>query len=126
MRRLSALAAAVLALSFPAQALDVKSFARDLDPCTDFYDYVNGPWVAQTELPASRSRIGSFDQLRMANDAILEQALRELLSHPALQTTPGLKQAAAYFASGMDQAAIEAAGLKALQPLLDPIHPLNT
>jgi len=126
MRRLSALAAAVLALSFPAQALDVKSFARDLDPCTDFYDYVNGPWVAQTELPASRSRIGSFDQLRMANDAILEQALRELVAQPALQTTPGLKQAAAYFASGMDQAAIEAAGLKALQPLLDRIDALST
>lgn len=119
-------AAALLALSSAAApALDVQSFATDIDPCSDFYEFVNGPWVAQAELPASRSRVGSFDQLRVANDALLEQALRELVAQPALQKTPGLKQVAAYFASGMDEAAIEARGLQSLQPLLDRIDALD-
>lgn len=126
MRRLTLLAAAAaLALSSPARALDVQSFASDVNPCTDFYEFVNGPWAARTELPPSRPRIGSFDQLRIANDAILEKALLELVAKPELQTTPGLKQVSAYFASGMDLAAIEARGLKSLQPLLDQVDGLT-
>ena len=35
-------------------------------------------------------------------------ALKELAEKPSLQTTPGLKLIAAYYASGMDEAAIEA------------------
>ena len=31
-----------------------------------------------TELPASRARIGSFEQLRQANDELLNRALKEL------------------------------------------------
>ena len=108
-----------------AQALDVKSFATDINPCSDFYDFVNSRWVAQTELLPSQPRIGSFDQLRVANTAILEQGLLDLAAHPAQQTTPGLKQAAAYFASGMNSKAIESHGLTALQPLLVQIAALN-
>ncbi len=108
-----------------SQAIDVKSLATNIDPCADFYDFVNSRWVAQTELLPSQPRIGSFDQLRVANTAILEKALQDLAANPAQQTTPGLKQAAAYFASGMNTPAIEAQGLTALQPLLKQIAALN-
>jgi hypothetical protein len=40
-------------------------------------------------------------------------------------TTPGLKHAARLWASGMDEPAIERAGLSALQPLLDAIAGLK-
>ncbi|UXH79402.1 M13 family metallopeptidase [Roseateles amylovorans] len=128
MFRPALMAAAVAAAlsAAPVHALDVKSFAADVSPCADFYDYVNGPWVAATELPADRSRIGSFDALRVANDRLLSDALAELIAKPKLQTTPGLKQVAAYYASGMDQAAIEAQGLKPVQPLLDRIQAMKS
>ena len=115
-----ALAAALLS-ALPAKAIEVKDFAADISPCTDFFEFVNSRWAAQTELPASRTRIGSFDQLRINNDLLLEKALIELVAQPASQTTPGLKLVAAYFASGMDENAIEARGLKSLQPLLAKI-----
>lgn len=108
-----------------AQALDVRSLSPDVPACVDFYEHVNGPWIARTELPADRPRVGSFDALRAANDKVLTDALNELIAKPALQTTPGLKQVAAYYASGMDLAAIEAQGLKPVRPLLDRVGQLK-
>lgn len=113
-------------LSSASLALDVKDLRAPPSPCEDFYEFVNGQWAGRTELPAERTRVGSFDALRVGNDAKLTAALNELVAKPALQTTPGLKQLAAYYASGMDQAGIEAQGLKALQPLLDQISALKT
>ena len=86
--------------------------------CTDFDAYANGQWVAATELPPDRARIGSFDALRVANDRLLEAGLAELAANPARQTTPGLKLLAAQYRAGMDLAAIEKRGLSSVQPWL--------
>lgn len=115
----------LLAASAPAPALDLKGLSAEVPACTDFYRHVNGAWEAATPLPADRARIGSFIDLRVANDALLREALAELAAQPSLQTTPGLKLAAAYYASGMDLAAIEAGGLKPVQPLLARIDALQ-
>lgn len=120
-----AIAAALLALATAAPALDLNGLSKDVQPCDDFYAFVNGNWEAATELPASRARIGSFDQLRQANDELLNRALKELADQPTQQTTPGLKLIAAYYASGMDLAAIEARGLSSVNPLLNRIETLQ-
>ncbi|MDR7295748.1 putative endopeptidase [Pelomonas aquatica] len=120
-----ATAAILLGLAATAHALDLSGLSKDVKPCDDFYAFVNGNWEATAELPASRARIGSFEQLRQANDELLNQALRELADKPALQTTPGLKLIAAYYASGMDEAAIEARGLTSIAPLLNRIDALQ-
>ncbi|MBC7939163.1 MAG: hypothetical protein H7Z19_05265, partial [Chitinophagaceae bacterium] len=86
--------------------------------CSDFDTYVNGRWHDSTELPAARSRIGSFDTLRVANDKLLETALAELATQPSLQTTPGLKLLASYYRSGMDLQAIERSGLAPVAALM--------
>lgn len=120
-----ALATALLGLAATASALDLKGLSKDVEPCDDFYSFVNGKWLAATELPPSRSRIGSFDELRQANDELLARALKELADQPAQQTTPGLKLIASYYASGMDEAAIEARGLSSITPLLNRIEGLQ-
>jgi predicted metalloendopeptidase len=94
--------------------------------CSDFDLFVNGRWNASTEVPATRARIGSFDVLRIDSDRLLSAALPELVADPARQTTPGLRQLAAYYASGMDEAAIESRGLAAWRPLLDRVDALGT
>ncbi|RZL31333.1 MAG: hypothetical protein EOP35_22255, partial [Rubrivivax sp.] len=120
-----ALAATLLGLAAHAPALDLSGLSKEVRPCDDFYAFVNADWEAATELPAGRARIGSFEQLRQANDALLERSLRELADKPSLQTTPGLKLAAAYFSSGMDEAAIEARGLTSITPLLNRVAALQ-
>ena len=114
-----------LFLATPAVALDLSGRDAAVGACTDFYDHVNGAWQARAELPPDRARIGSFDQLRIANDRLLERALTELIAEPARQSSPGLKLLAAAYRSAMDEAAIEKAGLKAVQPLWQRIDGLR-
>ncbi|WP_418317069.1 M13 family metallopeptidase [Piscinibacter sakaiensis] len=93
--------------------------------CTDFYDYVNADWEARTELPADRARIGSFDTLRIANDRLLQRSLERLVAEPALQDSPGLKKLSAFYASAIDPALAEQAGLRSLASWLDRIAALR-
>lgn len=122
--RATALGAALcgLAVAGPATALDLKGLASDTPACTDFYAHVNGRWESTTPLPDNRSRIGSFNDLAIANDALLQTALVDLAANPARQTSPGLKLVAAYYASGMNLDAIEVRGITALAPLLAQIR----
>ena len=113
---LSALSLALAVLT-PARANEAPA------ACQDFYGHVNATWLAQTELPATRSRTGSFDELARRNEAVLQNALRAL--RPADARTPGLRHAAHVWASAMDEAALERQGLRALAPLLSKIQALN-
>ncbi len=93
--------------------------------CADFDGFVNSAWNARTEIPADRARIGSFDTLRTANDKLLEAALAELAAQPAKQNTPGLKQLAAYYRSGMDEATVEKAGVDPLTPFIARLNQMQ-
>ena len=117
MPRLTRLVTALL-MATPLLAIAQAAQTAEVSACTDFDAYANGKWVAATELPPDRARIGSFDALRVANDRVLEAGLVELAANPARQTTPGLKLLAAQYRAGMDSAAIEKRGLSSLQPWL--------
>lgn len=112
MRLLTLIATATLGLAQPTARAEAAA------ACADFDSHVNGRWAAGTELPADRARIGNFDTLRIANDRLLEAALKELAAEPARQTRSGLRLLATHYRAGMDEAAIEQRGLAALQPLL--------
>jgi predicted metalloendopeptidase len=117
---LAAVAFALAPLASASQGHDIEAPAA----CQDFYGHVNATWLAQTDLPASRSRIGSFDELARRNEAVLQRALRDLSSTRA--RAPGLNHAAKVWASALDEDALERRGVQALQPLLDQIAALRT
>jgi putative endopeptidase len=96
-----------------------------VDACTDFDEYVNGPWRGKTPMPADRGRIGSFDELRDRSRIVVEQALADALANPTRLDTPGKRLATDFYASGMDESSIERNGLAALQPLLRAIDSLD-
>ena len=103
------------------QALDLAGLSKTVGACTDFDAYVNGAWTAATSIPPDRARIGSFDELRIDSRRQLELAMAEAEKTPDLLDTQGKRLVAAYYASGMNTAAIEKAGLAALQPWLRDI-----
>jgi putative endopeptidase len=120
------LCAAICAALCPwALALDLSGRDASVRACDDFYSHVNGAWDARTVLPPDRARMGSFDQVRIANDRLLEKALVELAADQKLQTSANLNRLALAFQSGMDEAAIGARGLAALQPWLERIDALK-
>jgi predicted metalloendopeptidase len=109
--------ASSLAACSAAAALDVAGLDRDTDPCADFYRYANQRWLDSIEIPKDRPRWGAFDQLDERNTQILVAALDEAMHSPPPASTPQGK-VARFYASGMDTAAIDKAGLRPLADLL--------
>ena len=59
--------------------------APQVRPQDDLYRYVNGPWMAATEIPADRATFGAFEELR--DDA--ELAVREIVEAAARSCEDG-------------------------------------
>ena len=113
-----ALCAALALAAGGAQAvLDVKGIDTALDPCRDFYAYANRRWIDSTSIPDDRTRWGVFDEVGERNDRALVEALDEARRNPPAAATPQGK-VARFYASGMDLAAIEKAGIAPIEALL--------
>lgn len=44
--------------------IELENLDKTVPPQENFYQYINGQWLAQTEIPSDRARWGSFDELR--------------------------------------------------------------
>ena len=62
-------------MSDMTSGIDASAFSSVIKPASDFYRYVNGPWIDSYALPADHARYGSFNKL--SEDAELH--LREIL-----------------------------------------------
>jgi predicted metalloendopeptidase len=97
---LAAICLAVLPVHQARSALDVADLSANIGPCSDFYDYVNGNWLARTVIPADRSRWGGFEEVSDRNARQLKASL-ELAQHdPRLRAQPALRKVADFYASG--------------------------
>ena len=120
MRKLTlAAAAATLAFTLGARAeVEPKNFDLSVKPQDDFYRYVNGTWLKNNPIPADQSRWGGFNQLIENNQASLKTICDRVSKSDA---PPGSieRQVGDFYASGMDEGAVNAAGTSPLQPELD-------
>src|SRR5271156_2226252 len=122
MHRFSSLGLLLLAGIAAAQVHgpDLAGMDVKVSPGDDFYAYANGGWIKATEIPADRSSYG--------NGAILveltAQRVNELLKGVATQHAPAgseARQIDDFYASFMDEAAIESQGLKVMAPTFERI-----
>ena len=94
-------------------------------PGDDFYKFVNGQWDAKTEIPADRSSWGGFAVLRDLSD----QRTRAIIEDSAKQNAPAgtvAQKVGDFYASFMDEAAIEARGMDPVKPMLAKIDGVTT
>lgn len=116
MNRLSRHAAAVALAMAPAAhaALDLPGIARDVEACTDLYRHANGRWLSTSTIPGDRSRRTAFEAIDERNEVLLRDVLgAAVVKRPAEGTAA--RKAADFYASGMDVAAVEKAGLAPLR-----------
>lgn len=105
--------------------LDLKNFDPAVKPQDDFYRYVNGTWLTQNPVPPEFDRWGGFTQLQEDNQKKLRAICERVAARPAGGTA--IEQMVGdFFTSGMDEAAINAAGLEPLQPELDRLKAVRT
>jgi predicted metalloendopeptidase len=89
-------------------------------PGDDFFAYANGQWVRTTEIPPDRSTFGPDSVLVEQATQRVDELMRKVVAGGAQQAEEARK-AGDYYASFMDEAAIEKKGLTALQPELAAI-----
>ncbi|HEY7725917.1 MAG TPA: M13 family metallopeptidase N-terminal domain-containing protein, partial [Anaeromyxobacteraceae bacterium] len=95
--------------------IDPASIDPGVSPCQDFFAHACGGWIARNEIPADKSRWGTFDALREQN----WERLRAILEAQAAgRVDAGDRfgaRAGDYYAACMDEAAIEKRGLADLR-----------
>jgi len=98
---------------------DVAGMDRAVDPGDNFHLFASGNWLRTTDIPADRSNYGMFTML----DDLSSSRTRTIVEEAA--RTPGTRMGD-FYASFMDEAVIEAAGIRPLQPMLGEIKAIST
>ena len=101
--------------------IDLAAMDTDVDPGDDFFSYVNGSWVAQTEIPADKGRYGVFDVLRDESQDAVKEIIEESATGDFEKGTDEQKVGDMY-KSFLDWDTRNARGLKPFQPELDRIN----
>lgn len=98
---------------------------KSVKPGDDFFRYVNGTWYNKTEIPADKTRWGSFDELRQNTD---NDALAILKEAAAKKLDPKSDQAKAVnvYKTYMDTIARNKKGIKPLKPYLAKINAIKS
>src|SRR5271166_3327998 len=107
----------------PKQAthgISVTNMDRSVIPGDNFYLYCNGAWIKRTELPPDRARISVFSSLADLSDKRTAALIEETAKGNAPAGSSARKIADLYN-SYMNEAAIEAKGMAALQPHLKAV-----
>jgi len=108
------------AAASPSHALDAvpvidpSAIDHTVSPCDNFYQFACGSWINKNPIPPDRGRWTRFDVLTELN---LEK-LGAILETAAAGSDPATRKIGDFYASCMDEAAIEAKGLAALAPEL--------
>ncbi len=104
--------------------IDTQYIDRGVRAQDDFYRYVNGIWLDQTDIPADKARFGAFDKLR--DDSLEQQrTLIEELQRSIDPSDPDQQKIVDLYSSFMDEAALERLRLKPLAAELARIDALK-
>lgn len=105
---------------------DTTAMDRSVKPGDDFDRYANGAWQDRTTIADDQSNVSMFTQV---NDRVQKQLLTLLEESAADRNAkPGSNRQILgdWYASYIDESAIEAAGLTPLKPALDRIAAIHT
>jgi len=107
------------------ESFDPANMDRSVKPCEDFYQFANGTWLKNNPVPADKSRYGSFVQLADRNREVLHEILDSVSKKADWKKGSREQKVADFYASGMDEAALEKLGAAPLKPWLDRIEAMR-
>ena len=104
--------------------IDLEAMDTSVRPGDDFFAYVNGTWIEETEMPADKSRYGVFDKLRDES----QEAVRAIIEESASGDFPpgsDEQKVGDLYKSFLDWETRNERGTGPLQPELDRIAAID-
>jgi putative endopeptidase len=103
-----------------AFGLDLSARKASVKPGDDFYQYANGAWLDSANIPADRGAYGPGTTLSDLSERRLRSIIEDA-SHGDTQSGSNRQKIADYYASYLDQDAIDALGLEPVVAELERI-----
>jgi endothelin-converting enzyme/putative endopeptidase len=107
------------------KGLDPAWIDTAADPCVDFYQYSCGGWLRLNPVPGDHATYSRTTEVVEKTRIILRNIL-EQAGQPREGRSAAEEKIGTYYASCMDEAAIERKGISALKPELDRIAGLRS
>ena len=98
--------------------IDLSLMDTSVSPKNDFFNFVNGTWLKNTEIPADKTRWGSFDELRQNTDKDALEILKDAANNPKYNSNTDQGKAINMYKVAMDTVARDKQGIKPLLPYL--------
>jgi putative endopeptidase len=109
-----------------AGGIDLSLMDTEVRPQDDFYNYVNGTWMKNTEIPDDKTRWGSFNELRENTDADVLAILKKAANDPNLDSSSDEGKAVTVFQLINDTLARNELGIKPLIPHIERIEAIQS
>jgi predicted metalloendopeptidase len=90
--------------------VDIEALDANVRPQDDFNAYVNGKWMAATEIPADQTSWGSFNVLRENSDINQGAIITEISNKQNLEAGTDAQRVGDFYKSYMDLEKIESLG----------------
>ena len=101
--------------------IDLSLMDKTVSPKDNFFQFVNGTWLKNTEIPADKTRWGSFDELRQSTDKDALAILKEATKNPKYGSNTDQGKAINMYKAAMDTVARNKQGIAPLKPYLAKI-----
>lgn len=108
-----------------SSGFDTSRMDRSADACDDFFQFANGSWIKNTQIPPSESSWGTFNMLRDSNSSLLKDVLEKAAKTNAKQGSD-TQMIGDFYATCMDEAAIEKSGIEPIDKYLKSIAQIKT
>jgi putative endopeptidase len=107
----------------PVNRFDIADLDTSKNACDDFAGYVDGKWLAANPVPSDRTTWGAFEMLDERSLGIRHQLAEQAAANE--DATGVDKIVGDFYATGMDEAKIDAAGLAPLKSRLDEVDAIG-
>lgn len=106
--------------------LDPSFIDTSVDACDNFFQYAVGGWLKKNEIPAAFSSWGVDQIVEKNNFDILKEVLESAAKEKNAPRGSSTQLIGDFYASCMDEAAINSAGLTPLKPYFDAIDSIRS
>jgi putative endopeptidase len=109
----------------PGHGIQPAHIDTSAKACEDFFQYANGTWMKTNTIPAEYPSWGAFYEIYERNLVVLKGILEDAAKNATAPKGSTVQKVGDFYAAGMDEAAIEKAGVTPLASRFERIAALK-